>query len=616
MGQGEGRQPVQVTMMDSTPQEALAPVLPQRERERETAALATAAVLASAALTACGGGGTDGSADGSFASLGAKAAADLPATDADAARFLLQAQFSATDAEIAAVRRQGYAAWLAAQYGQSVATTGVQWLNRQGYNQANAATQFYNVSYPADFMLWAQLFTAPDAVRKRMALALSEIFVVSSNGISDPWSAYLVAAYWDVLNANAFGNFRTLLEAVTLNPGMGCYLSLRGSRKEDKAGRQPDENYAREVMQLFTIGLYQLNPDGSVQYDGSGNPVPTYGAADVSGLARALTGWDYDRSQNQAITVGTRTLPSTEQTWLPMALNASQHSALEASFLGVTVPAGTPGRAALQTALDTLFNHPNVGPFFGRQLIQRLVTSNPSPGYVARVAAAFNNNGSGTRGDLKAVLSAVLLDPEARGAAGLSSPLFGRLREPMLRFVQWGRTFGLASARGTWKIGDTSDPVTRLGQSPLRSPSVFNFFRPGYVPPFAGLANGQVAPEFQIVTETSVSGFLNFMQGAIRNGLWVGAPDLPQSGSNANNGYDITCAYANLLPLVADAKALVAKAALLLSANQVGADVQARLATALEATPVSASSSSSVQLNRVAAVVLLVMCCPAYLIQK
>ncbi|MFT3812843.1 MAG: DUF1800 domain-containing protein [Acidovorax sp.] len=602
-------------MMHPTLEET--PALSPREKEPETAPLAPLAVaaLASAALAACGGGG--GGADGGgSASIGTQAASDLPATDADAARFLLQAQFSATDAEIADVRGQGYAAWLSAQYAKDIGTTGVQWLDRQGYGQANAATQFYNVSYPADFMLWAQLFTAPDAVRKRVALALSEIFVASSVGINDPWSAYLVAAYWDVLNANAFGNFRALLEAVTLNPGMGCYLNLRGSRKEDSAGRQPDENYAREVMQLFTIGLYQLNPDGSVQRDGSGNPLPTYGAADVSGLARALTGWDYDRSQNAAITVGTRTLPSTQQTWLPMALNAGQHSALEASFLGVTVPAGTPGAAALKTALDTLFNHPNVGPFFGRQLIQRLVTSNPSPGYVARVAAAFANNGSGARGDMKAVLNAVLLDPEARGAAGLSSLLFGRLREPMLRFVQWGRTFGIASARGTWKIGDASDPATRLAQSPLRSPSVFNFFRPGYVPPFAGLASGMVAPEFQIVTETSVSGFLNFMQGAIRNGLWVGAPDLPQSGSNGNNGFDITCAYANLLPLVADAKALVAKVALLLSANQVGDALQARMVTALQATPVTDSSSSSAKLNRVAAAVLLVMCCPAYLVQK
>ncbi len=185
------------------------------------------------------------------------------------------------------------------------------------------------------------------------------------------------------------------------------------------------------------------------------------------------------------------------------------------------------------------------------------------------------------------------------------------------RFVQWGRTFGLRSARGTWKIDNLSDPATRLGQSPLRSGSVFNFFRPGYVPPSTPLATtGQVAPEFQIVTETSVSGYLNFMQNVIRFGYYVNAPDLPQGGSSAANGFDITCSYANLLPLVADAAALVRKVALLLSAGQVSAATQARIVAALNATPVTATSNAATQLNRVAAAVLLVMASPEYLVQK
>ena len=589
---------------------------------------ALAAAMAAAMLAACGGGGGGGDtasgAGGSAAGgssggvAGGTGSVATPGSDEEAARFLLQAQFSATDEDIAALRSKGYGPWLADQFAQPIGTTGTAWLMQRGYGVAASDTRYDNVSYPSDFMLWNQLFTERDAVRKRVALALSEILVVSTSGLEQPWRIFLASGYWDLLNQHAFGNFRALLEAVTLSPAMGIYLSVRGSQKEDaRSGRQPDENYAREVMQLFTIGLYRLNPDGTEQRDGSGNRIDTYSAADVSNLARVFTGYDYDTRQNQPTTLGSSTVPGLQQTLLPMAFNAARHSTLAATFLGTTIPAGTAGDAALKTALDTLFNHPNVGPFIGRQLIQRLVTSNPSPAYVGRVAAAFADNGSGTRGDLRAVIAAVLLDPEARSAAGLASPQYGRLREPMVRFVQWGRTFGIQSARGTWKIDNLSDPATRLGQSPLRSGSVFNFFRPGYVPPATAMAAaGQVAPEFQIVNESSVSGYLNFMQNAIRFGYYVNAPDLPQNGSTAANGFDITCSYANLLPLAADAAALVRKVALLLSAGQVSAATQSRIVAALNATPVTAGSSAAAQLNRVAAAVLLVMASPEYLVQK
>ncbi|CAB5723879.1 Protein of uncharacterised function (DUF1800) [Delftia tsuruhatensis] len=587
---------------------------------------AMAASLAAAMLVACGGGsgggdaapGTGNPGTGPGTGSPGTGTTATPASDEEAARFLLQAQFSATDEEIAALRAKGYGPWLAEQFAQPIGTTGTAWLMQRGYGVAATGTRYDNVSYPADFMLWNQLFVERDAVRKRVALALSEIMVVSTTGLEQPWSIFLASGYWDLLNQHAFGNFRALLEAVTLSPAMGVYLSTRGNQKEDaRTGRQPDENYAREVMQLFTIGLYRLNPDGTEQRDGSGNRIDTYSAADVSNLARVFTGYDYDTSKNQPTTLGGSTVTGLQQALLPMAFNAARHSTLAATFLGTTVSAGASGDAALKTALDTLFNHPNVGPFIGRQLIQRLVTSNPSPAYVGRVAAAFADNGSGTRGDLRAVIAAVLLDPEARGAAGLANPQYGRLREPMVRFVQWGRTFGLQSARGSWKIDNLSDPATRLGQSPLRSGSVFNFFRPGYVPPSTTLATaGSVAPEFQIVTETSVSGYLNFMQNVIRFGYYVNAPDLPQGGSSAANGFDITCSYANLLPLVGDATALVRKVALLLSAGQVSAATQARIVAALDATPVTATSSAAARLNRVAAAVLLVMASPEYLVQK
>jgi hypothetical protein len=315
--------------------------------------------------------------------------------------------------------------------------------------------------------------------------------------------------------------------------------------------------------------------------------------------------------------VSNRTIPSTVFTRIPMRLTPANHSTLAATFLGTTVPAGTDGVAALKAALDTLFNHPNVGPFFGKQMIQRMVTSNPSPAYVARVASAFNNNGAGVRGDLQAVFAAVLLDDEARGPTGLTQNGFGKLREPMVRMVQWGRTFGINSARGSWKMGNTSNPATQLGQSPLRSPSVFNFFRPGYVPPSTALsAILTPAPEFQLVNESSVGGYLNFVQGVIRNGIFVNAPDLPQSASNATNGYDITASYAAELGLVLDAAALVKRLNLLLCAGQMSAANQTLIVTALNATALTATSTESARRDRVGAAVLLVMASSEYLIQK
>jgi uncharacterized protein (DUF1800 family) len=264
-----------------------------------------------------------------------------------------------------------------------------------------------------------------------------------------------------------------------------------------------------------------------------------------------------------------------------------------------------------------LFNHPNVGPFIGKQLIQRLVTSNPSPGYVARVAAAFDNNGAGGRGDMRAVVRAILLDDEARAPAGLTQPGFGKLREPMLRFVQWGRTFGINSAQGSWKIGNYSDPGSRLGQSPLRSPSVFNFFRPGYIPPSTALAaNNAVAPEFQLVNESSVGGYLNFMQGVIRNGIFVNAPELPNNASTAGNGFDIKASYASELALVTDADALVARLNLLLCAGQLSAGTIKLITDALKATNVTAASTDNAKRDRVAAAVFLVMASAEYLVQK
>ncbi len=534
-------------------------------------------------------------------------------------RFLLQAQFSATDEDIAAVRAKGYAAWLAEQFAQPIGTTGTDWLAQRGYGVANADTRYHNTSYPADYMLWSQLFTERDAVRKRVALALSEIMVVSTNGLNQPWPAFLAAGYWDVLNQHALGNFRALLEAVTLNPAMGVYLNALGSQKEDaRTGRQPDENYAREVMQLFTLGLYRLNADGTEQRDASGNRIETYGPSDVSNLARVFTGYDYDRSQNQSFTVGTSTVPGPQQAGRPMVLVASRHSALAATFLGTTIGAGTPGDAALKTALDTLFNHPNVAPFIGRQLIQRLVTSNPSPAYVARVAAAFSDNGSGVRGDLRAVVAAILLDSEARDAAGLSSPSFGRLREPMVRFVQWGRTFGLRSARGSWKLGDLSDPASRLGQSPAALAFGVQFLPPRLRAALHGhrvrRAGGAGVPDRHRVQRGRLPELHaeRDPQRPVRERSRPAAEQREQRQQRLRHHLRL-CRPAPAGDRSGRTGAQGGAAAV---GGQISDATQARIANALAATPVTASSSAAAKLNRVAAAVFLVMACPAYLVQK
>ncbi|NTV86046.1 MAG: DUF1800 domain-containing protein, partial [Burkholderiaceae bacterium] len=269
---------------------------------------------AASALAACGGGGEDatstsatgGVTAGTTPAVGGQTitlptmgyAFPAPSTDEQAARFLLQAQFSASDAEIAAVRAEGYAGWLERQVAQPYGPTGWDWLNGQGYGDALNPANFYDNSYPGDYMIWNQLMAAPDAMRKRMALALSEFFVVSLSGLNFSWRSHAMAHYWDTLAAHAFGNYRNLLEEVTLNVAMGYYLNTKGNKKADGKGSQPDENYAREVMQLFTIGLNQLNPDGTAKTDGAGKKLDSYSASDVSNLAQVFTGYDVDQSQN------------------------------------------------------------------------------------------------------------------------------------------------------------------------------------------------------------------------------------------------------------------------------------------------------------------------------
>lgn len=485
------------------------------------------APLLALGVVACGGGGGGGNSGG--AAAGGTAPAPTirkPQTDGEAARFVLHTGIAASTAEVAAVRSEGYAPWLE-RHMAAGPVSGVAWLAARGYTQVDT-NRWFDRSEPGDYMIWQQLMGGGPAARTRAALALSEFFVVSLDGIDFRWKSQGMARYWDILAENAFGNFRTLLEQVTLNPAMGRWLNTLGNRRADTSGRVPDENYAREVMQLFTIGLHQLNPDGTPKAGSNGQPVETYSNTDVQELAKVFTGYDFDWTGTTKIPDPANpaaTIDSVDYALKPMTADSTKwrnpratgyHAPEAKSFLGANIPAGTSAVDSLGMALDTLFNHPNVGPFFARQMIQRLVTSNPAPGYVQRVAAVFADNGRGVRGDLGAVFRAIWLDDEALAAANVTSNSFGKLREPILRLAQWARSFGASSKSGNWTVGSTADPANRLAQSPLRAASVFNFFRPGYVPANSNTAaNTMVAPELQLVNESTAPAYVNFMQRVI-----------------------------------------------------------------------------------------------------
>jgi uncharacterized protein (DUF1800 family) len=613
------------TALTATPDTATAAPQPQ---DSAHLAPATLTLLAAALLAACGGGGGGGDSAGSRSAPGFN---NYPKAndDAQAARFLQQSQFASTDGEINALRGGDFYDYLQQQYAQPPEQTGWDWLESRGYTDVKKYLYSKDI---VDFMVWNQLFTAQNSMRKRVALALSEYFVVSIESMDIDWPTYAIAAYWDLLNANAFGNFRKLLEDITLSPAMGYFLNTRGNQKEDiKKGRQPDENYAREVMQLFTIGVSELNLDGSAKLDAQGKKIDTYDSNDVSQLARVFTGYDYDpRDIYQDDAVGYR-IYDRGYARKPMYFDTKTHSDQEANFLNVSIPAGTKGDVALKIALDGLFNHPNMGPFFAKQMIQRLVTSNPSPAYVTRVASAFNNNGQGERGDLEAVWTAVLLDDEARGPQGLTDPGHGKVREPMVRFVQWGRTFGLRSLQNSWKIFDLSGASDELAQSPFHSPSVFNFFRPGYVPPDKALADrGATAPELQIVNETTVGGYINFMSGIIRDGMNAPEPTMAEP-LYRNYIRDIVPNYSAELALInntsfSDAEAtrvaqsMTQRLNKLLCAGQLSTASASVMQTALKGAIIQkkiiATSPAKDRFDLVAAGVLMTLASSDYLVQK
>lgn len=546
-----------------------------------------------------------------------------PSTDEEAVRFLLRAQFAASDEDIAQVKSMGYVRWFDEKTFSAPGISPSAWLESRGYNVAELTNKFFNQPYPAVFAMWYQLFKAPDQLRTRVALALSEFFVVTLNGLAITWTSQLLAKYWELLASSAFGNFRKLLHDVTLHPAMGVFLNTAGNSKEDPVtGKLPDENFGREIMQLFSIGLYELNIDGTERLDASGKKIETYSLSDVTNIARVFTGYEIDYSTGKVIDFGGgSSIPDLSYLRVPMKMNTTTHSFLECKFLGATIPAGTDPAKALNITLDTIFNHPNVGPFFSKQMIQRLVTSNPSPAYVRRVATIFNDNGAGVRGDLNAVFLSILTDDEALSPAGLSSTTWGKLREPMVLLAQWGRSFGIKSLYNSWKVLALRVDNNYV-QQPLNAPSVFNYFRPGFVPPSSALvATKSTAPEFQIVSEVSVANHINFMQDFFRNGFPTVNAHKPET-VNGGPGvqylvtYDVSPTYAAELLIANDAAKLVARLNLILSAGQISQATQTIIVDALNATPLAANSTEAQRLDRIATAVLLVMASSEYLIQK
>jgi uncharacterized protein (DUF1800 family) len=572
----------------------------------------TGAALASPvftlALAACGGSGGGGGTP--TPPPPAAPIIKKPGSDGEAVRFLTRTQFSTSSADMTRLKDVGYVSWLDAEVAKPISELAVAAYQRLG-GEDIANNDYFGTNFHTQVM-WQQFLDSNDQFRKRVAFALSEFFVVSANGVDAVWHGLGLCNFWDLLNKYAFGNFRELLEEVTLSPIMGQYLSLNGSQKEDaRTGRRPDENYAREVMQLFTIGIAELNADGSVKKDANGNPIPTYSNDDVTNVARAISGWAWQGTAAERLSGEPYLMPGymkRQMTSDPAKMQytyanrPSEHSMLEAKFLGVTIPANTDAVAAMKVVLDTLFNHANTPVFFAKQMIQRLVTSNPSGAYVDRIARIFVNNGSGVRGDLGAVFKAIMLDDEALATSGLTSQTFGKVREPFVRFVQWARTFNLKKpVSGKYDLYDTSQQSNSLGQMVFRSPSVFNFFRPGYVPAGTAIAaNKLVAPEFQIVNEISTIGYANFMHNVVTN----------KNNPNLEPDYTAEAAIAN------DSTILVDRIDLLLTGGQMSQANKDRIKRAVDSITLPATNDADARFNRVAAAIILTMVSPQYLIQK
>jgi uncharacterized protein (DUF1800 family) len=575
-------------------------------------------------LAACGGGGGGGS------STPPQAAAPPPAPvgKAEAFRFLNQASFGATEAEANRLIGLGdssnaYSRWIDAE------------ISKPTQLLLPTVVAAYPNPLPTGFALaslnnvrqeqwFANALRGEDQLRQRVAFALSQIMVVSQVGALTNLP-FATADFHDMLARNAFGNFRTLLEDVTLHPAMGIYLSMLGNRRAAaNTNLRPDENYARELAQLFSVGLVQLNLDGSVRTDASGQPIPTFGQVETEGFARVFTGWNWAcPSTNPTCTFANTRVESfyvaNFNQVKPMQLYAEQHEAGTKQLLnysGVTLPNGLMpanqgGAKDLADALDNIFNHPNVGPFISKQLIQRLVTSNPSRAYVQRVAERFNNDGSGRRGNLEAVIRAILLDAEARNPP--AGAVAGKLKEPLLRLTQFWRAYGVTSTSG--KLGVARNfsggtPTAQFGQGQGMSPSVFNFFSPSYAPPGEIADGGYVSPEMQLGTEILAASSANY--------FYTQAFTRTQAQAATLNADDMYITTTDELAVANDSEALVNRVAerLLGGAGQMSAALKAETKAQIERTTVPTTNPNTALATRTGDAIYLVVTSPDFALQR
>ncbi len=515
-------------------------------------------------------------------------------TARDAARFLTQATYGATPAEITRLQQLGYERWLNDQFVRDAESHSA-YLDRV---LAGGESVYVNATMEA---FWKQAITGNDQLRARVMFALSQIFVVSCDSGPLEGQPVALSSYLDQLNRNAYDNYRNLLERVTLHPAMGVYLDMLQNDKEDPAtGREPNENFAREVLQLFSIGLYQLNPDGTLKLSAEGLPIETYSQETIENFARIFTGWNFAYSRDV-------TKPW-QWTWPPArdfraAMQAwpEHHSTGEKVLLnGYRVPANQTPEKDLSDALNNIFLHPNVGPFISRQLIQRLVTSNPSPAYVYRVAQVFDNNGTGKRGDLKAVIRAILLDYEARSLNVINDQGYGKQREPAIRFANLFRAFNVKSTDGRYRIWNIESPLWGMGQNPLRAPTVFNFFEPNYSHPGVIAAAGLVSPEFQLTTETAIIGSSNTMRDLAFRGHSYGTTIM-------------TPDYTAYTALAANPAQLVDQLNLVLMSQSMSPELRDRIIRGISSI---ATTRTNWQLERVKNAVWLIAISPEFVIQK
>ena len=455
--------------------------------------------------------------------------------------------------------------------------------------------------------LWDEMLAGDDSLRQRMVFALSQIFVVSTRGLTNSNNIHMTH-YVDLLQDNAFGNYRGLLEDVTLSVAMASYLTYNCNEKANpETGSMPDENYAREIMQLFSIGLLELNPDGTERLDASGNTIETYGNEDIEGMARVFTGWGAEGTKCR---FSKRTARAQ---YVPLQHYPDLHSPEEKVFLSANIPAGTSGPETLRIALDTLADHDNTAPFIARQLIQRFTSSHPRPRYVRRVADAFaagryvsvngTSFGTGQRGDLQATMAAILLDETVHQPTDVRESSRGKIREPILKFAHWARAFELE--------GVFSNRVDRLkikaatsgiGQAPFAPTSVFNFYRPGYVAPGSesGPA-GLTGPELQLITGSTSLNFLNyitdfvFVRGVSKDRLTGFIPD-----------------YSEAVALADDPEQLVAYLDLLLTAEQMIDMEREEIVAAVSSVDIASGSAEEDRLRRVQMAVLMIMNSPSF----